>query len=91
MMIDRVVLEEAAILTAIGISTAFALLVTLMALAVIVRLVAEIMEKCAIRMAMSKAAKEEAKSLDLGHAAIAAVTMLMVTRARSDMDGDGNY
>ena len=64
MMIDRVVLEEAAILTAIGISTAFALLVTLMALAVIVRLVAEIMEKCAIRMSMSKAAKEEAKSLD---------------------------
>jgi Na+-transporting methylmalonyl-CoA/oxaloacetate decarboxylase gamma subunit len=81
--IDQAIVEEAAILTGIGIGTAFGLLVMLMVVIFIVRLSSGyLLERAAMR-----AAREEAESRNRAHAAVAAVTAIVAARARADTAG----
>ena len=73
-MIDQVILEEAGILTVIGIGTAFGLLLLLMVVVVVVRLFSGVILEGVAR----RAARAETESRDR-----AAVTAIMATRTSS--------
>ena len=90
-MIDQVILEDASILTIIGIGTAFGLLLLLMVVVAVVRLFSSVILKGVGRRARKKAARMEAESQDRARAAVAAVTAIMATRTGSGatMSGRG--
>ena len=82
-MIDPVILEDASILTIIGIGTAFGLLLLLMVVVAVVRLFSSVILEGAARRARSKADRTEAESRNRAQAAVAAVTAIMATRTDS--------
>ena len=84
-MIDQVILEEAGILTVIGIGTAFGLLLLLMVVVVVVRLFSGVILEGVAR----RAARAETESRDRARAAVAAVTAIMATRTSSGATVNG--
>ena len=88
-MIDQAILEKAGTLTAIGIGTAFGLLLLLMVVVTVVRLFSNVILEGAARRARSKAARAEGESRDRARAAVAAVTAIMATRTGSGVTTGG--
>ena len=88
-MIDEAIVEEAAILTAIGIGAAFGLLVLLVVVVAILRLLSEGVLRMAARRAQAKVVREEAESRNRAHAAVAAVSAIMAARTGAGMAGGG--
>ncbi|MCH8205626.1 MAG: hypothetical protein IH956_01315 [Chloroflexi bacterium] len=85
--IDQAIVEEAAILTAIGIGTAFGLLVLLIVVVAVVRVSSEFVLERVSGRAAAKAVQEEAESRNRAHAAVAAVTAIMAARTRAGTAG----
>ena len=88
-MIDEAIVEEAAILTAIGIGAAFGLLVLLVVVVTTLRLLSESVLKVAARRAQAKVVREETESRNRAHAAVAAVSAIMTARTDAGMDSGG--
>ena len=86
-MIDQAIVEEAAILTGIGIGTAFGLLVMLMVVVFVVRLSSGYLLERASRRATIRTAHEEAEFRNRAHAAVAAVTAIVAARTHADTAG----
>ena len=86
-MIDPEIVEEAAILTGIGIGTAFGLLVLLMVVVAVVRLSSGYVLERASTRAAAKAVQEEAESRNRAQAAVGAVTAIMAARKRTATAG----
>ena len=89
-MIDQEIVEEAAILTGIGIGTAFGLLVLLVVVVAILRLLSSFILDRSARRTQAKAEREESESRNRAHAAVAAVTAIMAVRRRPGTAGGGH-
>ena len=76
-MIEQGIAEDAAILTAIGIATAFGLLVLLMVVIVLGRIFSARILAIEARRAAKRAAKTDAASRDKALAAVVAVSALL--------------
>ena len=85
--IDPDIVEEAAILTVIGIGTAFGLLLLLKMVVAVVKVSSEFMLERGSRRTATKAVRDEAESRNRAHAAVAAVTAIMATRKHAGTAG----
>lgn len=85
--IDPDIVEEAAILTGIGIGTAFGLLLLLMVVVAVVKVSSEFLLEQGSRRTATRAVRDEVESRNWAHAAVAAVTAVMATQKRGETAG----